>query len=61
MSAAYRCGAACRADPAWRLDREGDAVVSWACHPHLVRVLLSLQRADNTVIRVRMHHRPVPG
>jgi len=56
MSYAYRCEV-CDQEPAWRLDRIGDAVVSWACGPHLVLALLRLQHADDTQVTVRMHHR----
>lgn len=37
MSRAYCCEV-CDGRPDWRLDRHGDAVVSWACHEHLAIV-----------------------
>ena len=40
---ASRCEV-CDLDPRWRLDRRGDAVVSWACDPHLAEVCHRLQR-----------------
>jgi len=43
MSLAYRCEI-CDEQPTWRLDRYGDAVVSWACNRHLAVVAHSLQR-----------------
>jgi hypothetical protein len=49
VSRAYRCEV-CDDTPNWRLDRQGDAVVTWACHRDLHVVLLRLQRqfeADN--------------
>ena len=50
MSAAFRCEV-CSVEPAWRLLREGDAVVTWACPPHVSAVLDELQR-DHEVTRV---------
>ncbi len=43
MSLAFRCHF-CDRDPAWRLDRRGDAVASWSCHPHLALTAEVLQR-----------------
>lgn len=43
MSLAFRCEV-CDGDPTWRLLRRGDAVVSWACPPHLSQVADGLQR-----------------
>ena len=40
---AYRCEV-CDGAPAWRLDRTGDAVVSWACADHLSTACERLQR-----------------
>ena len=46
MSYAFRCEV-CAAMPLWRIERRGDAVVSWACMDggHLVTVLDRLQRS----------------
>ena len=50
---AYRC-AICDGDPRWRLDRTGDATVSWACDSHLPAVCDQMQRAfEVTQITVR--------
>lgn len=43
MTAAFRCEV-CSGLPNWCLLRRGDAVVSWACDPHLARVCHRLQR-----------------
>lgn len=40
---AFRCEV-CDGEPRWRLDRRGDAVVSWACPEHLAAVSERLQR-----------------
>jgi hypothetical protein len=40
---AYRCQV-CHGDGVWRIDRRGDAVVSWACREHLSAVCDLLQR-----------------
>lgn len=37
MSRAYCCEV-CDGRPDWRLERHGDAAVSWACHNHLALV-----------------------
>lgn len=40
----------------WRLDRVGDAVISWACNEHLPAVLEGLQRGHEVtevVVRSR--------
>lgn len=38
---AHRCGL-CAGTPRWRLEREGDVIVTWACTEHLVLVLADL-------------------
>ena len=44
MSAAFRCEV-CNTDlPRWRIERRGDAVVSWSCNQHLAEICLRLQR-----------------
>lgn len=43
MSAAFRCET-CDAAPMWRIMREGDAAISWACSEHLSSVCDGLQR-----------------
>jgi hypothetical protein len=43
MSRAFRCEI-CDKTPHWRLDRRGDAVVSWACNDDLAEVCRRLQR-----------------
>lgn len=47
---ASRCES-CDGEPMWALDREGDAVVSWACAGHLSEVAEGLQR-DHEVTRL---------
>ena len=52
---AYRCQG-CDGLPNWRLDRRGDAVVSWACDDDLIPLLRELQRSfERTEIVVRQH------
>lgn len=43
MSRAFLCEV-CHSDPMWRIDRRGDAVVSWACDDDVYTVLHNLQR-----------------
>lgn len=43
MSFAYRCEV-CSGAPDWRIERLGDAIVSWACDPHLAEVCRGMQR-----------------
>jgi hypothetical protein len=43
MSEPWTCRM-CPAEPRWRLERRGDAVVSWACNDHLAVVASGLQR-----------------
>lgn len=45
-SAPYRCGL-CSGRPRWRLDRHGDAVVTWACSDHLILVLADFLPVDS--------------
>lgn len=40
---AFRCEI-CHGEPRWRIERRGDAVVSWACDPHLADVCHRMQR-----------------
>lgn len=47
MNAAYVC-AQCRQQPFWRIERVGDAVVSWACDIDLARECKDLQRDGET-------------
>lgn len=59
MSYAYRCGA-CDGVPRWRIDRRGDAVVSWACLDHLGIECERLQRSwETTELRIRPYTGPV--
>lgn len=44
MSFAFRCEI-CQVTPWWRIERRGDAVVSWACRDHLSGVAERLQRS----------------
>lgn len=41
--------------PEWRLDRHGDAVISWSCDEHLGAVMRGLQRPQDrrTEVSVR--------
>lgn len=48
MRFAYRCEVCDDGQPAWRLDRCGDAVVSWACVRHLSEVCENMQRDHET-------------
>ena len=41
----FRCGL-CSGEPRWRLDRIGDAIVTWACPDHLVLVLTDFLPVD---------------
>lgn len=51
MSRAYCCEI-CDADgPHWRVERWGDAVVTWACDAHLAGVCKRLQR-DHEVTKL---------
>ena len=34
----------CNSDPIWRVERRGDAAVSWACNDDLIFVCQDLQR-----------------
>jgi hypothetical protein len=43
VSRAFRCQV-CEGPYTWRIDRRGDAVVSWADDAHLAEVCVSLQR-----------------
>ena len=36
----------CSGPPGWRLERYGDAVVTWACNEHLAAVAHMLQRPE---------------
>lgn len=40
---AYCCGV-CLSDPTWRIERRGDAVVSWACDDDLATECHNLRR-----------------
>lgn len=40
---AYRCGS-CNETPFWRIERRGDAAVSWSCTKHLHDVCADMQR-----------------
>lgn len=42
---AYRCQL-CDGEPRWRLDRVGDAIVTWACPDHMVLVLADFLPVD---------------
>ena len=54
MSYAWRCGQ-CDGEPEWEINRQGDAVVSWACSPHLAAECDRLQR-DSEVTRLVVVH-----
>jgi hypothetical protein len=43
MSRAFYC-AICDGEPMWRIERHGDAVISWACAEHLSEEAGRLQR-----------------
>jgi len=45
LGAAFRC-LICGLIPRWRLDRRGDAVVTWACDGDLAEVCHRLQRIN---------------
>ena len=60
MSFVYRCDS-CDGLPDWRIERFGDAVVSWACFRHLSYVCLTLQRAhEHTRLAVMQATAPDP-
>jgi hypothetical protein len=48
------CGI-CNAHPGWRIERQGDAVISWACNNHLAAECDRLQR-DYEVSRLVVLH-----
>jgi hypothetical protein len=51
---AYRCEV-CHGESSWRLDRYGDAVVSWACDTDLAALLRAGQRpGERTKISVML-------
>ncbi len=55
---AWLC-AVCDGHGSWRLLRRGDAVVSWACHEHLARVGMGLQRGHEEtelVVKINTNH-----
>lgn len=50
MTPPYHCEVCiCPAD--WRIDREGDAIVTWSCDGHLAVIFTELQR-DHEVTRL---------
>ncbi len=52
--AAYCCEVCGTNTPTWRLDRRGDAVVTWACNLDLAEVCRRLQRPrERTEVVVR--------
>jgi hypothetical protein len=55
MGAAFRCEI-CSGEPMWRIERWGDAVVTWACPWHMSRVCEGLQRDHEvTKLSVQSH------
>jgi hypothetical protein len=44
MSHAFCCATCAGTEPHWRIERSGDAVVSWACDAHLAAVCDGMQR-----------------
>jgi hypothetical protein len=52
VSRAYHCEK-CDGVASWRMDRRGDAAVSWSCNVDVDAVLLRLQRGSGTEIVVR--------
>ena len=57
MGPAFRCEV-CLHRPDWRLDRVGDAVVSWACDHDLAEVVRRMQRpGEVTQLVIRKHER----
>ena len=54
MSYAYCCEVCADTNPRWRIERSGDAVVSWADDDHLAAVVSGLQRdGEVTELTVR--------
>lgn len=54
MGAAFRCEV-CSGEQMWRIERWGDAVVTWACPEHLSQVCETLQRDHEvTQLSVRL-------
>jgi hypothetical protein len=41
---AFTCGVCAANEPTWRIDRRGDAAVSWACDDHLAQECTAMQR-----------------
>jgi hypothetical protein len=54
---AFRCGE-CGVDPVWRIERQGDAVVDWACVDHLNEVCADLLRSWERVTTLIVRGRP---
>jgi len=51
----FHC-AMCDGDARWRIDRYGDAVVSWACEEHLSHECDRLQRLwEETELTIRLN------
>lgn len=50
---AFHC-AVCNGKAPWRIERYGDAVVSWACAPHLALECAYLQREWETTTRLEV-------
>lgn len=56
MSFAYRCEV-CGTGPRWRIERIGDARVTWACAAHLSTVCTGLQHPwEDTELVVKGSH-----
>jgi len=59
---AWLCGV-CDGHGSWRLLRHGDVVVDWACHEHLARVAMRLQRAHEQTklsVTINTNHPALP-
>ncbi len=59
---AYRCRY-CDGHGSWRLLRRGDAVTTWACHDHLARAAMDLQRTHERtelVVTINTTHPALP-
>lgn len=61
MGGAFRCEV-CGTEPRWRVERIGDAVVTWACILDLAEVCRRLQRdGELTTLMVYMERYPLEG
>jgi hypothetical protein len=57
MGWAFCCAECATAKYRWRIERRGDAVVTWACTSHLAAVMIDMQRGwERTQLLVTRTH-----